>query len=97
MNTEDMVVALGMIASAKVLQDTPHIGVYAQNLPTANSKAIVKRLMPNDAKTVAHELFAVLHDFDAKGVKLLWIENLPDSEEWEGVRDRLERAAAASN
>jgi L-threonylcarbamoyladenylate synthase len=39
-------------------------------------------------------LFAVLRAFDARGVQLIWVEQLPDNAEWEGVRDRLSRAAA---
>jgi L-threonylcarbamoyladenylate synthase len=35
-----------------------------------------------------------LREFDARGVRLIWVEELPDSAEWEGVRDRLTRAAA---
>ena len=96
MSAESMAIALGIVAEAKSADDTPHIGVYARNLPSAKSKAIIKRQMPDNAKAVAHELFAVLHDFDDKCVKLLWIEELPDTEEWDGVRDRLDRAAAAS-
>ncbi len=36
----------------------------------------------------------VCDDFDAQGVRLIWVENLPDAGEWDGVRDRLVRAAA---
>jgi L-threonylcarbamoyladenylate synthase len=36
----------------------------------------------------------VLRDFDAARVKLIWVESPPDTPEWEGVRDRLRRAAA---
>jgi L-threonylcarbamoyladenylate synthase len=36
----------------------------------------------------------MLRDFDAKGVKLIWIENLSDAAEWDGVRDRRHRASA---
>jgi len=42
----------------------------------------------------AEQLFAVLRDFDAQGVKLIWIEPVPEASEWDGVRDRLARAAA---
>ena len=52
------------------------------------------RRMPDDAAATAHQLFAVLRAFDAAGVKLIWIEAPPDTPEWEGVRDRLRRAAA---
>jgi len=40
-------------------------------------------------------LFAVLRDFDDQGARLLWIEHPPAAPEWDGVRDRLVRAAAA--
>ena len=50
--------------------------------------------MPGDAATCAHELFAVLRELDSLGVALIWVETPPDSPEWQGVRDRLQRAAA---
>jgi L-threonylcarbamoyladenylate synthase len=31
---------------------------------------------------------------DAQGVQLIWVETPPDAPEWDGVRDRLTRAAA---
>ena len=52
------------------------------------------RQMPDDAAAAAHELFAALREFDARGVKLIWVEQPPESAEWEGVCDRLMRAAA---
>ena len=51
--------------------------------------------MPDDPAAVAHELFAVLREFDAEGVQIIWVEQLPPATEWDGVRDRLQRAAAA--
>ena len=50
--------------------------------------------MPDDPAEPARQLFAVLRDFDAQGVTLIWVEAPPDSPEWAGVRDRLQRAAA---
>jgi L-threonylcarbamoyladenylate synthase len=49
--------------------------------------------MPEDAAAAAQELFAVLRDLDAQGVQEIWIETPPDSAAWDGVRDRLQRAA----
>ncbi|HEX7637278.1 MAG TPA: Sua5 family C-terminal domain-containing protein, partial [Burkholderiaceae bacterium] len=43
----------------------------------------------------AHELFAALRELDATGAGLIWVEAPPDTPAWEGVRDRLRRAAAA--
>jgi L-threonylcarbamoyladenylate synthase len=56
---------------------------------------VVHRVMPASASRVAHELFAVLREFDAGGASLIWVERPPAGPEWEGVRDRLQRAAAA--
>ena len=50
--------------------------------------------MPQDAAEAARQLFAVLRDFDAQGVRLIWIETPPETPEWAGVLDRLRRAAA---
>lgn len=72
------------------------IGVYArQPAPdTPGDRGVVFRRMPDDALAAAHELFAVLHEFDTCGVKQIWVENPPDTPAWIGVRDRLRRAAA---
>jgi L-threonylcarbamoyladenylate synthase len=50
--------------------------------------------MPDDALATAKQLFAVLREFDAKGVKLIWVESVPQEVAWDGVRDRLQRAAS---
>jgi L-threonylcarbamoyladenylate synthase len=50
--------------------------------------------MPHNAADAAHALFGMLRDFDARGAQQIWIETPPDTPEWEGVRDRLQRAAA---
>jgi L-threonylcarbamoyladenylate synthase len=52
------------------------------------------RAMPSHATQAAHDLFSVLRDFDTRGVRTIWIETPPDTPEWEGVHDRLKRAAA---
>jgi len=52
------------------------------------------RAMPADATQAAHDLFSVLRDFDTRGVRIIWIETPPNTPDWEGVRDRLNRAAA---
>lgn len=74
--------------------DATHLGVYARN-PLQAPFPVVLRRMPDDPAAAARELFAMLREFDAAGVRLLWIETPPATPAWEGVRDRLQRAAAA--
>lgn len=50
---------------------------------------------PGDPAAVAHELFAVLRALDAAGAREIWVEAPPRDPAWDGVRDRLSRAAAA--
>jgi L-threonylcarbamoyladenylate synthase len=71
-----------------------HIAVWARAPLRSASSAIVLRRMPDDAAEVARQLFAVLRGFDDAGVKLIWVEAPPGDPAWDGVRDRLQRAAA---
>jgi len=75
--------------------DAAHIAVYARAILRIQSAQVLYRRMPDDALATAQQLFAVLRDFDAEGVKLIWIEHPPATAEWDGVRDRLARAAAS--
>ena len=49
--------------------------------------------MPDDPATYARHLYGALHDADAAGAALILIEAPPDEAAWDGVRDRLTRAA----
>jgi L-threonylcarbamoyladenylate synthase len=73
--------------------DAKHIAVYSRATQRA-ARAVLQRRMPADAAACARELFAVLRELDATGVKLIWVEQPPEDAEWDGVRDRLQRAAA---
>ncbi len=72
-----------------------HRRVVAHGAEAAARSACCSGACPTTRRPAAQQLFAVLRDFDAEGVKLIWIETPPDTPEWEGVRDRLQRAAAA--
>lgn len=49
--------------------------------------------LPDDPAGYAQQLYAALHALDAAGATLLLIERAPDAPEWDGVRDRIERAS----
>ena len=70
------------------------VALYSRVPLASVTPALLQRRMPDDATTTARELFAVLRDFDAHGVKLIWVESPPATPEWDGVRDRLQRAAS---
>ncbi len=69
------------------------LGVYSRAVPPTEA-ACLHRPMPAQAAAVAHELFAVLREFDTAGVAAIWVERPPPGPAWDGVRDRLQRAAA---
>jgi L-threonylcarbamoyladenylate synthase len=71
------------------------LAVYSRPLPAGAGSGVRHRVMPERAADAAHELFAVLRAFDDEGVQLIWVEEPPPTPEWEGVRDRLRRAAAS--
>jgi L-threonylcarbamoyladenylate synthase len=73
--------------------DAKHMALYART-PLHVARGVALRRMPEGAAQVAQELFAVLRELDATGVKLIWVETPPAGTEWDGVRDRLQRAAA---
>lgn len=90
------------LMSAKALQtaldllgsESASIAVYARSSLLSTAPDLRMRRMPDAAQAAAQELFAVLREFDGQGVELIWIETPPMSADWDGVRDRLQRAAA---
>jgi L-threonylcarbamoyladenylate synthase len=71
------------------------LAVYSRTLPRNAASGRLHRSMPLQAAQAANELFATLRELDAEDVHLIWVEEPPDEPEWAGVRDRLQRAAAA--
>ena len=85
-----------MQAALQLLAGTPlRLAVYSSFVPSGAAPGIHHRVMPERAADAAHELFSVLRAFDDEGAKLIWVEDPPATPEWEGVRDRLRRAAAS--
>ena len=75
--------------------DARHIAVYPRSPLRSDSRHLRLQPMPGAPLAAARELFGLLRDSDDWGAKLIWIETPPDSADWEGVSDRLQRAAAA--
>ena len=73
----------------------PRLAVYSRTVRVPKAAGLAARTMPEAPRAAAFELFAVLRELDALGVALIWVEHPPAGTEWDGVRDRLQRAAAA--
>jgi L-threonylcarbamoyladenylate synthase len=86
--------ALGAGAAATPGPAPAAVGIYSRCRPPA---AEHHREMPDNPAAVAHELYAVLREFDALGLEQIWVEAPPATQAWAGVRDRLQRAAAADS
>jgi L-threonylcarbamoyladenylate synthase len=72
----------------------PPVAVYSRTVGPL-PKGLPGRAMPAEAAAAAQALFGALRELDAAGTPLIWIENPPADPAWDGVRDRLQRAAAA--
>lgn len=88
--------AIVRLMTAREIAQAPRpsfpVGVYSSQRPTALT-GFPYRTWPAAAAQAAHELFDVLRELDARGVREIWVERPPAGPEWEGVADRLQRAA----
>jgi L-threonylcarbamoyladenylate synthase len=90
-----------MLRTALKVLDNPaqaptwKLAVYCRTVPRTAAPGALYRHMPAEAAPAAHELFSVLRELDDQGAHLIWVEEPPATPDWDGVRDRLQRAAAA--
>jgi len=86
-----------MLTSAlQLLGDEPlKLAVYSRSVPLGTARGVRHRRMPLRPDQAAQELFNTLREFDAEGAQLIWVEEPPEDPAWDGVRDRLQRAAAS--
>lgn len=89
MSAHDIQQALDVLGA-----DARHIAVYSRQTICSDSTHVRMERMPTSASSCAQELFAVLRALDRPETRLIWVETPPDDAAWDGVRDRLQRAAA---
>ena len=89
MDAKALQTALDILAS-----DAKHIAVYSRQQMHSASTTLIFRRMPEDAGLAAQQLFATLRELDQPDIKLIWVETPPEDSVWDGVRDRVTRAAA---
>lgn len=95
MDSAQLTQALELLQQGQASKGQPvRIALYHRS-PFKVPAALVRSYrMPSLASAAAHELFARLREMDDTGVSLIWVESVPLGAEWDGVRDRLQRASA---
>ena len=92
MDAKALQAALDLLGQA--VGKRPTIALYSRTPFRVASSLVLQHRMPQQAAAAAHALFAKLREMDEQGVSLIWVETPPQTLEWDGVRDRLTRAAA---
>lgn len=77
------------------LQKGSRVGVWSAEMPPAHP-AMLWRVVPADARTFAHALYATLREFDSAGLDHIFVQAPPDDAAWAAVSDRLGRAVTGS-
>lgn len=81
-------------ALSQALAEGQTIAVLARRLATFTHPRLEWTMMPMTPEDYAHVLYAVLHDVDNKRYcDQVWVEAVPTGDSWDGIRDRLSRAA----
>ncbi|CAN5781555.1 L-threonylcarbamoyladenylate synthase [soil metagenome] len=60
---------------------------------SATSATVLVRVLSREPDVYARDLYATLHDLDELGCEAILVEAPPEQSAWDGVRDRLRRAA----
>ena len=68
------------------------VAVLSHHVPAALAPS-AWRCLPTDARACAHDLYAALRELDHLQADVILLETLPQEAEWQGVNDRLRRAA----
>jgi L-threonylcarbamoyladenylate synthase len=72
------------------------VAVLARHARPRDSRSALWQIAAHDAEAYAHHLYALLRFLDRSGCAVIVVEAPPERPEWDAVRDRLTRAAAAS-
>lgn len=69
------------------------VGVIARSERPASLEVGAWLQLPDEPNGFARQLYGALHALEDAGVEDVWLEEVPASPAWAGVRDRLSRAA----
>ncbi len=90
------VVLIASAALAKTMQQLADAGrsfALMSHSQIGNTAALAHLALPAEPHGYAHDLYADLRALDAVHADIILVEALPDDKDWQGVNDRLRRAA----
>jgi len=70
-----------------------NIQIIAHSHIPMSGRFVHVNVIPHDAEAFARALYGELHRCDDTGAEWIVVEALPDAPEWDGIADRLRRAA----
>lgn len=86
---------LYLVSNSQLDQLTAKNAVLVHMDPIANPHGLPCFQASKQANQYANRLYAMLRELDAQGFDAIYIQQPPQTVEWEAVNDRLQRAAAA--
>lgn len=81
----------------EMTEEREKVAVLAMRPPTRTSEYMTWINAGIRADVYGRNLYAHLRTLDKAGARLILVEEVPDDEKWDAVRDRLRRAATAEN
>src|SRR5688572_7836957 len=81
--------------AAVLSKDGRRIAVLAQRLPLKSHKYVTWINAGRRPAQYAHDLYTNLRTLDKAGCEQILVQDVPEDERWEAVRDRLTRAASS--
>jgi len=78
---------------SRLLSAGKRVAVMAYQPHTSNAQLQAWRQLNNDPISYAHDLYADLRELDHVQADIILVEALPSTRDWQGVADRLRRAA----
>lgn len=73
--------------------DEMPLAIVTRRELSVQNNAVMWVRMPENADEYAHDLYQVLRELDKKKLQQIVVETVPESGEWDAVRDRLMRAS----
>jgi L-threonylcarbamoyladenylate synthase len=85
---------LAQLAGLKAALPSAHI-ISHTRIPLC-AELVNVSVIPHDAEAFARAIYGELHRCDEEGASLIVVEAVPPTAEWQGIADRLKRAAATA-